>query len=151
MNSKAESPVLTNGSVRDGPRSDAGQPSGAAFPFIPAALLLKWLDLAWQPTTLLLHIAAASDDPLRLLQPDEAGITVALLHTKFAAIKASGVRLSLHWIASFVFRATLDIQSSSLSHVRVVLVTLTLGLRFSSSKIGGIFASLTPVIGFPRS
>lgn len=44
----------------------------------------------------------SQQDLLVLLQPDQAGITIALLHAKLATIKASGVCLSFHWLPSHI-------------------------------------------------
>uniref|UniRef100_L7LZH7 Putative tick transposon n=1 Tax=Rhipicephalus pulchellus TaxID=72859 RepID=L7LZH7_RHIPC len=110
--------VFTDGSVRDSPRSAAaacvipttGTTIRSRLPFHASstAAELAGLHLAADylaATTPQLPVAILCDSRpalQALLQPDQAGITVALLHAKLTAIRASGVRLSLHWLPSHV-------------------------------------------------
>lgn len=110
--------VFTDGSVRDSPRSAAaacvipttGTTIRCRLPFHAsstaaelAGLHLAADYLAAMPPQLPVAILCDSRPALQaLLQPDQAGITVALLHAKLTAIETSGVRLSLHWLPSHV-------------------------------------------------
>lgn len=110
--------VFTDGSVRDSPHSAAaacvipstGTTIRCRLPFHAsstaaelAGLHLAADHLAATLPQLPVAILCDSRPALQaLLQPDQAGITVALLHAKLTAIKESGVRLSLHWLPSHV-------------------------------------------------
>uniref|UniRef100_A0A224Z5T3 Tick transposon n=1 Tax=Rhipicephalus zambeziensis TaxID=60191 RepID=A0A224Z5T3_9ACAR len=110
--------MFTDGSVRDSPRSAAaacvipttGTTIQCRLPFHASstAAELAGLHLAadhlaattpQQPVAILCDSRPALQ---ALLQPVQAGLTVTLLHAKLTAIRASGVRLSLHWLPSHV-------------------------------------------------
>ncbi|XP_037520770.1 uncharacterized protein LOC119397417 [Rhipicephalus sanguineus] len=82
-----------------------------------------------------------------LLQPDQAGVTVALLHAKLTALRASGVHLSLHWLPSHVGIAgneEADAAARAAHHGDTPVTSAVAAADFSRQRIRQLLLTIHP-------